>query len=298
MMEESDIYLDSFMEFLDKRKRLSANTISSYRSDVEVFLDFLKENEISDFNLITELSINKFIRFQDEAGYKNTTIARRISSLKLFFNFLLQRHLIDAHILDFIDRPIVEKSSPDYLTQEDIKKIFAYRGDGGYKDTRDRTIIELIYATGMKVGELINLKCYDVNIDLAYINCSSSNASSRILPMGANLQEILRKYMLALHEANHKNKTNYLFLNMRGDKLSRQGLWKIIKEYTKKAGIEREVNPNILRHSFAKHLLENGADIRTVQQLLGHNSINTTQMYISDDEKRLRDVYIKAHPRA
>ncbi len=297
MNNDFSTHIESFLVFLKEDKRLSSSTISSYRRDVEIFVDFLNENNIYDFKLVTELSINKFIRSQSSLGYKSTTICRRISTLKLFFRFLLQKNIVENYFFDTISLPSVEKEAPNYLSEEDIDMLFSYEGEHTYRNLRDRAIIELIYATGMKASEIIELKFNDVNIDLSYIICRSHN-SERILPIGKNLQEVLSVYMKESSIRFQFDGDSYLFSNMRANKLSRQGFWKIIKEYAQKAGIKQDVSPNILRHSFAKHLLENGADIKTVQHLLGHSSISTTQMYISDDAKRLRDVYIHAHPRA
>ncbi len=295
MKDEYVAYLDEFKIFLKDVKRLSDNSVQSYIRDIKFFIDFMEEKLVPDFSSVSEISVSNFIRYMEAKAYKKATISRRLSSVKLFFRFLINKGVISAYVFDNIKNPKIEKAEPEYLSIDEVEKFLSSVNVGTLKGIRDKAILDLLYASGMKATELINLRVDDFNFDYGFIRCDSKS-KERIIPLVDRAQLSIRKYLTEARTKLDKYDSDYLFLNMSGKKLSRQGFWKIIKYYTKLAGIEKDVSPKVLRHSFAKHLLENGADIKSVQQLLGHSNLASTQIYISKDDKKLMDVYLSTHP--
>ncbi len=295
MNDDYDGYLAEFRAFLKNDRKLSDNSVSSYIRDIKVFIKFMEDNSISDFNMISDISVNNFIRYMEASSYKQSTISRRLSSVKLFYRFLINKGVVNTYVFDKVKNPKVEKSEPEHLSVDEVGAFLSAVSDDTVKGSRDKAILDLLYASGMKVGELINLKVDDFNFNYGFIRCRSAS-KERIIPLVDRAQLSIRKYLGEARTKLDKFDSEYLFLNMSGKKLSRQGFWKIIKHYTELAGIEKGVNPKMLRHSFAKHLLENGADIKSVQQLLGHANLASTQIYISKEDKKLMDVYLSSHP--
>ncbi len=295
MKDEYGGYLAEFKLFLKDEKNLSTNSISSYIRDVKIFIAYMSESSISDFDNVSDISVNGFIRSMESKSYKKSTISRRLSSIKLFFRFLINKGVASSYVFDNINNPKIEKLEPQYLSVEEVSEFLSVVSDDTIKGKRDKAILNLLYASGMKVSEIINLKVDDFNFDYGFIRCVAASRE-RIIPLVDIAKLSIGNYLSEARSKIDKFDSEFLFLNMSGKHLSRQGFWKIIKHYTKLAGIEKDVNPKILRHSFAKHLLENGADIKSVQQLLGHSNLASTQMYISKDDKKLMDVYLNSHP--
>lgn len=293
-MEEQ---IKSFITYLHNVKDTSKNTELSYQRDLNKLAAFLREQGITDVRGITALSLNSYIRYLEKMQFKSATISRNVASVRAFFHYLTKEHLVDADVSEFLKPPKVEKKIPGILSMEDVEKLLAQPGRENPKEIRDRAMLELLYATGIRVSELISLKIQDVNMQMSYIICYDKN-KERVVPFGNKAREALSEYFLKARGGMVSDpKEETLFVNYSGAPMSRQGFWKLLKSYAQKAGIDGEITPHTLRHSFAAHLVANGADLRSVQEMLGHSDISTTQIYANINQNHLREVYIKAHPR-
>ncbi len=247
---------------------------------------------------INGVHLNGYIRYLEQDGKAKSTISRSMASLRNYFQYLLRRQIIHKDPTEMLVTPKIDKKVPQVLSFEEIELLLAQPKALDAKGIRDKAMLELLYASGMRVTELIELNQDDVNMTMGYIRCSASK-KERIIPIGQASQLALFKYINGARSTMVKGESETrLFVNCLGNTMSRQGFWKIIKGYARKAGIEKKITPHILRHSFASHLVENGADLRSVQEMLGHSSITTTQVYAVPTDSKLRDVYVKAHPRA
>ncbi len=291
--------IQDFLEYLENYKHASSNTISSYRRDlILMFKYFEGVEQIQDLQDITGVQLNKYIRHLEKQGRARSTISRNMASIRSYFQYLLRRQVIDKDPTEMLVTPKVEKKMPTVLAFDEIELLLAQPSQVDDKGIRDKAMLELLYASGMRVTELIELQEDDINITMGYIRCACAK-KERIIPIGQAAQLALFKYMNGVRENMvSESAESTLFVNCLGASMSRQGFWKIIKGYAKKAGIHKKITPHMLRHSFASHLVENGADLRSVQEMLGHSSITTTQVYTKMGDRKLRDVYIKAHPRA
>jgi len=291
--------ITDFLEYLKDFKRASDNTISSYRRDLTLMFRFFeKGSELKDVKEITGVQLNKYIRHLENEGRAKSTISRNMASLRSYFQYLLRRQVIQKDPTEMLITPKIVKKAPEILSFAEIELLLAQPVESDDKGIRDKAMLELLYASGMRVTELIELKEEDINITMGYIHCASQK-KERVIPIGQASQLALFKYMTGSRGNMVKAEDEQtLFVNCLGASMSRQGFWKIIKGYARKAGIDNKITPHILRHSFASHLVENGADLRSVQEMLGHSSITTTQVYAKAAEGKLRDVYVKAHPRA
>lgn len=291
--------IKDFLEYLGDFKNASENTIASYRRDLLLMFRYFDErSDMKDVVEITGVQLNRYIRHLEEQGRASSTISRTMASLRCYFQYLLRRQVIQKDPTETLVTPKIEKKAPETLSFDEIEVLLAQPVEVDDKGIRDKAMLELLYASGMRVTELIELKEEDINITMGYIHCSRQK-KERIIPIGQAAQLALFKYMNGAR-SNMIKRTDEraLFVNCLGASMSRQGFWKIIKGYARKAGIEKKITPHVLRHSFASHLVENGADLRSVQEMLGHSSITTTQVYARAAEGKLRDVYVKAHPRA
>ncbi len=288
-----------FLEYLKDFKQASDNTISSYRRDLTLMFRYFGERtELTDVKEITGVQLNKYIRHLENEGRAKSTISRNMASLRSYFQYLLRRQVIQKDPTEMLITPKIVKKAPEILSFAEIELLLAQPVESDDKGIRDKAMLELLYASGMRVTELIELKEEDINITMGYIHCASQK-KERVIPIGQAAQLALFKYMTGSRGNMLKAEDEQtLFVNCLGASMSRQGFWKIIKGYARKAGIDNKITPHILRHSFASHLVENGADLRSVQEMLGHSSITTTQVYAKAAEGKLRDVYVKAHPRA
>ena len=291
--------ISDFLLYLKDFKNASDNTVASYRRDLTLMFRYFDETgTVENVRDITGVQLNKYIRYLEEQGRARSTISRNMASLRSYFQFLLRRQVITKDPTEMLVTPKIEKKKPETLTFEEIELLLAQPSESDDKGIRDRAMLELLYASGMRVTELIELEEKDINITMGYIHCANLK-KERIIPIGQAAQLALFKYINGAR--NNMVKTNEectLFVNCLGASMSRQGFWKIIKGYARQAGINKKITPHMLRHSFASHLVENGADLRSVQEMLGHSSITTTQVYARAAEGKLRDVYVKAHPRA
>ncbi|KNF07423.1 tyrosine recombinase XerD [Gottschalkia purinilytica] len=288
-----------FANYLESEKELSTNTIECYIRDLKQFTNYLEDNNLADILNVSKTLILTYLMHLQKQGKSISTVSRNIASLRSFYQYMLNEGVISKDPTINLQSPKQEKKVPNILTPNEIEILLDQPDINTSKGIRDKSMLELLYAAGIRVSELISLKVSDVNLDLGYICCSKSNSNERVVPIGKIAVEILTIYINDHRDKFLKdNNEESLFLNYHGKKLTRQGFWKIIKSYTKKANIDKTITPHTLRHSFAVHLLQNGADLRSVQEMLGHSDISTTQIYTLVTKNRIKEVYKKAHPRA
>ena len=285
--------MTEYLNFLKNTKKSSDNTIQAYKRDLNFFFEYLNKNKIEYLNVEYD-DIQKYIEELNNEGRKAASISRRLATLRSFYGYLLKKKLIKSIPTNKVNTPKVEKKVPMILTSDEVEILLSQPKSDDLKGIRDKAMLEFAYATGMKVSEIINLDLKDVNLVDSYVVCNEGY-SKRVVPLGRISKEALVEYLdnsrpYLLKTDDEKP----LFVNVMGNRLTRQGFWKIIKQYQEQAHIEKEITPHVLRHSFATHLLQNGADMRAVQTMLGHTDIASTQVYM----KRIDDQYKENHPRA
>ena len=278
---------------------MSPNTLEAYSRDVREFIAFEGSRSITD---ITETSGTEIVAFLHElkiSGKSAATVNRKLASLRAFFNYLIEAGLMKDNPTTAIRSPRIDRKNLEYLTIEEVDRLLSVPDDS-IKGIRDRAILELLYATGIRVSELIDADVSDINLRMGFITCAGEKSKPRIVPLGRPARAALENYIYdgrsALIKGN-KDETA-LFVNYYGKRITRQGLWKLLKEYGVKAGLDHKLTPNIIRNSFAVHMLQNGADLKSLQELMGHEDISATQVYLSVTKNRIKDVYDKSHPRA
>ncbi|MGQ9644076.1 MAG: site-specific tyrosine recombinase XerD [Ignavibacterium sp.] len=292
-------FLREYLATLKIEKNLSENTINSYKSDLTSFLNFITQSGIDDLSDIKTTHITSFFKLLKEAGLNETSAARYFSSLKGFFKYLYKNEYIKSNPIERISPPKISRKLPEVLNVREINLILE---QPNVKDTiglRDKAILELFYACGTRISELINIKVNDLFLSEEVIRVFGKGSKERLIPIGSSAIKWIIEYLKKSRPLLVKNikSENYLFLNQRGTKFSRMGIWKIVKQYVKQAGIEKNVHPHTFRHSFATHLIEGGADLRAVQEMLGHSDISTTQIYTHIDRDYIKLVHKKFHPR-
>ncbi|MGB9813845.1 MAG: site-specific tyrosine recombinase XerD [Thermovenabulum sp.] len=291
--------LENFLEFLVVERGLSNNTVLSYKNDINQFINYIKNIGIKSFKEVNRANVISYLLFLQRNKRASSSILRSLAAIKSFYHFLLREKVIEEDPTYNLETPKLEKKLPRVLTVEEVEKLLSQPNDEDLWGFRDRTMLELLYATGIRVSELVSLKVENVNLEMGYLKCMGKGSKERIIPIGSVAINYLNHYIKEVREKLLKNKkSDYLFFNHQGKSLTRQGFWKIIKKYAKKANIKKEITPHTLRHSFATHLLENGADLRSVQEMLGHSDISTTQIYTHLTKTKIREVYDKTHPRA
>jgi len=291
-------FVSAYENYLTKVKQASENTVSSYMRDIRQFSTWLRESEDTDVIDATQLNISDFLDFLDERGKSNATKSRALASLKNFYSYIVSTgFLSETPVRDLkVDRG--EKKLPQILTNREIELLLAQPSSSDYKGLRDKAMLEVMYATGMRVSELINLDIDNVNLDLGVIKCAG-NKKNRAIPLYPEALNALTKYMKDVRGIMVASPAERaLFVNISGVRMSRQGFWKILKYYQNTAHIDKEITPHTLRHSFAVHLLENGADLGSLQELMGHSDISSTQMYTQMVDQHLKQVYARCHPKA
>ncbi|RXI38042.1 site-specific tyrosine recombinase XerD [Clostridium tetani] len=278
-------------------KGLSKNTLDAYIRDVNRFLDFLKERK-EDILDVEEVTIMAYVQSLQKSRKANSSIVRNIVSIRNFYKFLYKKGYIDEDPVINYELPKVKRNIPKVLTVEEVDILLNAPNISEEKGIRDKAMLEVMYATGVKVTELLNMTVFDVSLKLSYIKCRGSKNKERIIPIGTYAVNCLDDYLSIRPNINIYN-LDYLFLNLKGTQMTRQGFWKIVKKYAKISGIKKSINSYTLRHSFAVHLLQNGADMKSVQELLGHSDLAATQIYSTISNKsKIAEVYKKAHPRA
>ncbi len=290
-------YIDGFCEFLDGKK--SNNTILSYRGDIIRYVEYLKKSNISNFTLTKKTTVLTYLLYLQKTGRASSTVSRTLASLRAFYDYLIDECKADMQNPTLnLESPRIERRAPKILTTKEVELLLEQPDAHDAKGCRDKAMLELLYATGIRVSELIGLKITDVNLQVGFVRCHDDK-KERIVPIGNIARAAVAEYIETARDMLLKDKEkNTLFLNCSGQELSRQGFWKIVKQYQKKANIQTQITPHVLRHSFAAHLLENGADLKAIQEMLGHADISSTQVYSKLMNSRIKDVYIRAHPRA
>ncbi len=289
--------IDAFISYLHNVKKTSTNTELSYQRDLKKFVTFLAGRNISSLKEATSQDLSAYMDYMVAEDFKPATISRNVASIKALFHFLAYEGMVDEDISGVLKSPKIEKKAPEIMTMTEVNTLLEQPSGDTPKEIRDKAMLELLYATGIRVSELITLKNEDLNLQMNYITCNHGG-KERIIPFGLKARNSLINYIENSREALvMNNKSDELFVNCSGVPMSRQGFWKLIKYYSRKAGITTDITPHTLRHSFAAHLVENGADLKSVQEMLGHSDISTTQIYANMNHNHLREVYHKAHPR-
>lgn len=289
--------IDSFIIYLHNVKKTSTNTELSYKRDLAKMERYLSAHQIADVKGITAEALKNYVAGLEEQHFAPASVSRSVASMKAFFHYLMKEGMITEDVSGELKAPKIEKKMPEIMSMEEVVRLLEQPKSSSPKEIRDKAMLELLYATGIRVTELITLKLADVNFSMNFIVCKDRN-KERVIPYGNAAKEALTRYVKEARDVLLENTaTDVLFVNCSGLPMSRQGFWKLIKYYTKKAGIEADITPHTLRHSFAAHLVENGADLRSVQEMLGHSDISTTQIYANMNHRHLREVYAKAHPR-
>ena len=285
--------IEEFLRYLLIDKGYSNNTIESYKRDLEKFLIFNKDKDI---NSIKNNDLKEYIKYLNEEKLNEKSIARNISSIKSFYKFLSIQKYINNNPSDSIFQPKLKKSLPSILTEEEVLKLLDIKLTDNFS-YRNKAMLELMYASGLRVSELVNLKLQDIDLNQDIIRTFGKGSKERVIPIGDYAKEYLEKYIYEYRGSMLKKESSeYLFLNNHGKKMTRQGFFKIIKKITQEKGINKDLSPHTLRHSFASHLLKHGADLRTIQELLGHSDISTTQIYTHITNEQLKKNYKNYHP--
>ncbi|MBI5807114.1 MAG: site-specific tyrosine recombinase XerD [Ignavibacteriales bacterium] len=292
-------FIKEFITILRYEKNLSDNTTESYQRDINKLVEFLKKNSITDLDQVDSKIISQFFNIQRKEGLSSSTTARYMTSIKRFFQFLEDNNYIHKNPTITLSKVKISRKLPEVLSFYEVDKILQMPKVDDVAGLRDKAILELLYSSGLRVSELINLKVNDLFFDDEIVRVLGKGSKERIVPMGSSAIEWIKKYLLYSRPSLEKKmkSQNHLFLNKKGTKLSRMAIWQIVDKYSKEAGIEKEVHPHIFRHSFATHLLEGGADLRAVQEMLGHADISTTQIYTHVDRNYIKQVHREHHPR-
>jgi tyrosine recombinase XerD len=293
-----DKLLDEFLYDLNSDKGLSKNTLESYGRDIRQFSEYVNNISLSFFD-VNKATIIAYLMYMQKSGRATSSISRSLAAIRSFFQFLYNRRLIEKDPTQNLESPKIQKKLPQILTVSEVELLLQQPDIRDPKGNRDRCMLEVLYATGIRVSELVALNINDVNLEMGFIKCSGKGMKDRVIPIGSiaikSLSEYITKYRLVLiRDRDEKS----LFVNFHGKRMTRQGFWKIIKYYTKMAGIDAEITPHTLRHCFAAHLIENGADLKSVQEMLGHSDISTTQIYAQITKNKIKEVYKRTHPRA
>jgi integrase/recombinase XerD len=296
-MKKINEYIKNYIDYLRFERLLSLNTIYSYKRDLAKLVLFLEQNNISDLQGISNDDILNFLEhlYQSQS---DRSVSRILSSIRSFCRYLLRSGKILKNPFGHIKNPKVPRKDADILNQAEISGFLENIACSTYLELRDRAMFELLYSCGMRVSEIVNLRLNDINIEEGLIRFIGKGSKERITPIGETAKNFLIRYLDSSRcNIEREIKSDYVFLNSRGNCISRQGFWKILKKYSKKQNIDKNLYPHIFRHSFATHLLEEGADLRIVQELLGHSSISTTEIYTNLDKRHIKQSYFKHHPR-
>ena len=286
-----------FLDFLKDDKKLSDNTLQSYRRDIEQYEKYVSDNKIN-YLKVTEETILEYMEYLREENKKESTISRSLASIRSFYQYLIRVKKIKKDPTMTIESPKISKRTPNILTSKEVELLLDQPKDVDLKGTIDKAMLEFAYATGMRVTEMISLDIDDVKLDEGYVVCRG-RSKSRNIPLGSMSLKALKEYIDDARPYLIRDESEEaLFVNVNGTRLTRQGFWKIVKYYKEQAHIEKDITPHVLRHSFATHLLQNGADLKAIQTMLGHSDISSTQVYMQFQDPGIKNEYKKAHPRA
>lgn len=293
-----DTIIDKYKEYIVEEKHVTKNTLDAYMTDVYIFMEYLKENEVENIDEINKTTIIKYLMDLKEKGKASSTISRNLASVRSFFQYLLNTRLVKEDPTLNLKSPKIEKKIPEILTIEEVEKLLSMPNVESSKGLRDKAMLELLYATGIKVTELISIDMENINLNIGMLSVKDTEDNLRVVPVGRIALKYLKEYF-EKYRADMEIDEEALFLNHSKNRLTRQGFWKILKQYAKESDIEKTVTPNTLRHSFAVHLINNGADLRNVQEILGHSDLSTTQVYaFASKDMGINEMYNKTHPRA
>ena len=289
--------INLFLEFLQNDKKASDNTLQSYRRDIVYYNKYLETNKIN-YAKVTQEDVKNYLEYLQSIGKKASTISRNLASIRAIYQFLVKNKKIKVDPTTNIQSPKIEKKAPSVLTTKEVELLLEQPKNIDLKGTRDKAMLEFAYATGMRVTEIISLDVENVNLDEGYVSCKNGTKQRKI-PLGTISLKALKEYIeqarpVLIRDENLKA----LFVNVNGQRLTRQGFWKIVKYYKEQAHITKEITPHVLRHSFATHLLQNGANLKSIQTMLGHSDISSTQVYMQFQDNGIKNEYKKAHPRA
>jgi len=289
--------LKLFYDFLENDKKLSNNTLQSYKRDLKQFEAYVESNK-HNYKKMTADDIKEYIKYLHENGKKASTISRCLASIRSFYQYEVKNSKVKTDPTEGIQSPKIEKRVPSVLTSKEVELLLEQPKDVDLKGIRDKAMLEFAYATGMRVTEIISLNIEDINLEEGYVLCKT-NSKQRTIPLGTLSLKALKEYIENARDILIKDEEERsLFVNINGKRLTRQGFWKIIKYYKEQAHITKDITPHVLRHSFATHLLQNGADLKAIQSMLGHSDISSTQIYMQFQDEGIKDIYKKAHPRA
>lgn len=289
--------VDNFLDFLQKDKKLSDNTLQSYNRDIKLYCNYLDAHNM-DVVKANEEELSTYLDSLKENGKAVSTVSRNLASLRSFYQYLHRTKVISDDPTLNLESPKIERKLPKVLSSEQVELLLEQPKCVDLKGYRDKAMLELVYATGIRVTELISLNMSDIDLENGYIKCIGKN-KERVIPIGSLAVNALKEYVDKSRSILLKDENDQaLFVNVNGHRLTRQGFWKIIKQYKTQANIDVDITPHTLRHSFAVHLLENGAELRAIQEMLGHSDISSTQVYAQIEQNRIKDVYMKSHPRA
>lgn len=289
--------IKNFLEFLENEKKVSKNTLQSYERDILQFESYLNEEKLN-YAKITDEDIKEYLNHLQGIGKKTSSISRSLASIRSFYQYETRVKKVKINPTEGVQAPKVEKHAPCILSSQEVELLLEQPKDVDLKGTRDKAMLEFAYATGMRVTEMISLNVEDVNLDTATVVCKTGT-KQRIIPLGSLSLKALKEY---IEDARpilvRDDEEKALFVNINGRRLTRQGFWKIVKYYKEQAHITKDITPHVLRHSFATHLLQNGADLKSIQTMLGHSDISSTQVYMQFQDDSIKNIYRKAHPRA
>lgn len=291
-------YVKEYTSFMTDIRHKSLNTVESYKRDVTQYISYLDGTGVTDISSTTKTTVLSYLLYLQKEGRASSTVSRTLASLRSYYLFMMQNGVVKSNPTSNLEAPHVEKKIPKILSGEEVELLLEQPKNCDNKGIRDKAMLELLYATGIRVSELINLDVSDVNVPMSFVRCKGGK-KERIIPMGHQAKDALENYInnVRKYMVKDENETA-LFVNCSGARLLRQGFWKLIKYYQHIAGIETDITPHTLRHSFAAHLLENGADLHSIQEMMGHADISSTQVYSRMMNSKIKDVYAKAHPRA
>ena len=289
--------IKSFLDFLKTEKKMSVNTLQSYERDVNQFIKYLNDNKLT-YSKISQQDIKDYLNHLQEIGKKTSSVSRSLASIRSFYQYAVKNKKVKTNPTENVQAPKVEKHAPSILSSQEIELLLNQPKDVDLKGIRDKAMLEFAYATGMRVTEIISLDIEDVNLIEGTVVCKTAS-KNRTIPLGKLSLKALEEYIQEARPVLIKEEDEpALFVNINGGRLTRQGFWKIIKYYKEQAHITKEITPHVLRHSFATHLLQNGADLKSIQTMLGHSDISSTQVYMQFQDDSIKNIYRKAHPRA
>lgn len=295
-----DQYVNQFKEQLVSVKKMAANSVEAYLRDISEFAAFLSGKGTSNLAEATQADVAAYLLQLKQDGKSAATVNRKMASIRAFYKFMTSSGIVSANPATDIKSPKIAKREIEYLTVEEVETLLE-QPDGSSKGIRDKAILELLYATGLRVSEVIETDVEHINLRMGFVTCTGEHGKARIIPLGRPCRAALEEYIYdgrakLLRDKDADEKA--LFLNYYGERMTRQGMWKMLKEYATKAGLEKTITPQILRNSFAVHMVQNGADLKSLQELMGHEDLTATQIYLSVSKNRIKDVYDSAHPRA